>query len=161
LRRFGFGSSQIVVWRPNLRQRAAEFSGAVRGFFWAKVHRFGANGGDACWCRIPLEGVVVVILPALRLWVKTVDLAVSTAAALCIVALLRASPWSPDTTRYRFSVFVVLVFSVFLFFIFDLLYKRFSSPPCTGSAVGCYIIYSGVKACFEEEAHKSVDVASN
>jgi hypothetical protein len=84
----------------------------VGGFFRAKAQRFGANGGDACGCCIPLEGIVVAIFPALWLRVKTLDLAVSTAAALCVVTLLRASLWSPDTSRYRFSVFVVLVFCV-------------------------------------------------
>jgi hypothetical protein len=59
--------------------------------FRANAQRFGTNGGDACGCRIPLEGVIVVILPALWLQVKTLDLAVSTAAALCVVTLLRAS----------------------------------------------------------------------
>jgi hypothetical protein len=53
----------------------------VQGFFRAKAPRFSANGGDACGCRIPLEGVVVVILSVLWLRVKTLDLAVSTAAA--------------------------------------------------------------------------------
>jgi hypothetical protein len=86
--------------------------------------------------------------------VKTLDLAVSTAAARCVVTLLGASSWSLDTIRYRFVFFVVLVFPCFSLFIFDLLCKRFSSPPCIGSAVGCYIIYSGVKACFEKSAQK-------
>jgi hypothetical protein len=71
----------------------------VRGFFRAKAQRFSADGGDACGCRIPLGGVVVVILPALRLRVKTLDLMVSMTAALCVVTLLRASSWSPDFTR--------------------------------------------------------------
>jgi hypothetical protein len=43
---------------------------------------------------------------------------------------------------------------VFLSFIFDLLCKRFSSPPCIGSAIGCYIIYSWAKACFEQRPKK-------
>jgi hypothetical protein len=129
-------------------QRAAEFSVVVRGFFRAKAQRFSADGGDACGCRIPLGGVVVVILPALRLRVKTLDLMVSM--TVCVVILLGASSWSPDSTRFCFFVFVVLVFPCYLFFIFDLLCKRFSSPPCIGSAVGCYIIYSGAKASFEE-----------
>jgi hypothetical protein len=48
--------------------------------------------------------------------VKTLDLAVTTAAALCVVTLLGASSWSPDTTWYRFNVFgQVLVFPCFLF----------------------------------------------
>jgi hypothetical protein len=94
-------------------QRAAEFSGAVQGFFRAKAPRFSANDDDACGCRIPLEGVVVVILSALRLRVKTLDLTVSTAAALCVVTLLGASSWSPVATQYCFVVFVVLVFPCF------------------------------------------------
>jgi hypothetical protein len=80
--------------------------------------------------------------------VKTLDLMVSMTATLCVVTLLRASSWSPDSTRFRFFIFVVLVFPCYLFFIFDLLCKRFFSPPCIGLAVGCYIIYSGAKACF-------------
>jgi hypothetical protein len=78
-------------------QRAARVSGAVRGFFRAKAQRLSANGGDACGCRYPLGGVVVVILSALWLRVKTLDLVVSTAAALCVVTLLGASSWCPDS----------------------------------------------------------------
>jgi hypothetical protein len=55
-------------------QQAAEFSGVVRGFFRAKAQRLGTNGGDACGCLSPLGGVVVAILSALWLWVKTLDL---------------------------------------------------------------------------------------
>jgi hypothetical protein len=87
-------------------------------FFRAKAQRTCANGGDACGCRDPLEGAVVVILTALRLRVKTLDLTVSTAAALGVVTLVGASSWSPDFAWYRFNVFVGLVFPCFLFFIF-------------------------------------------
>jgi hypothetical protein len=46
-----------------------------------------------------LGGVVVVILSVLRLQVKTLDLAVSTAEVLCVATLLGASLWSRlDTT---------------------------------------------------------------
>jgi hypothetical protein len=62
----------------------------------------------------------VAILPAIWLRVKTLDLSVSTAVAPCIVTLLGASSWSPDTTRFHFFVFVVLVFPCFSVFIFDL-----------------------------------------
>jgi hypothetical protein len=85
----------------------------------------------------------MVILPVLRLRVKTLDLAVSTAAALCVVTLLGASSWSPDATWYRLFVFVDLVFLCFLFFIFDLLYKRFSSSPCIGLTVVALFIKQG------------------
>jgi hypothetical protein len=126
-------------------QRAAKFSGAVRGYFRAKAQRLGASGGDACGCRNPLGGVGVVILPALRLRVKTLDLVVSTAAALSIVTLLGASSRSPDSTWYRFDVFggKFLVFPCFIFFIFDLLCKRFSSSPCIGSAVVALFLKRG------------------
>jgi hypothetical protein len=63
-------------------QRAAEFSGAMCGCLQAKTQRLGANGGDACGCRNPLGAVVVGIRPAVWLWVKTLDLAVSTEAAV-------------------------------------------------------------------------------
>jgi hypothetical protein len=79
-------------------QRVTKLSGAVQGFFWVKALRISANGGDAYGCRNPLGGVVVVILPVPGLRVKTLDLTVSTAAALCVVTLLEASLWSPDTT---------------------------------------------------------------
>jgi hypothetical protein len=107
----------------------------MRGFFRAKAQRLGVNGGDACGCHNPLEGFVVVILPVLRLRVKTLDLTVS-AAAVYVVTLLRASSWSPDITQYRFNVFggKFWFFRVF-FLIFELLCKRFSSPPYIGSAV--------------------------
>jgi hypothetical protein len=100
----GVGSASVLA-APRSRfgdltrgQRAAKFLGAVRGFFRAKVQHLGARGGDACGCRHPLGGVVVVILPALRLQVKTLDLIVSTAAALCVVTLLGASSQSPNST---------------------------------------------------------------
>jgi hypothetical protein len=44
-----------------------------------KAQRFSSNGGDACGCRNPLEGVVVVIFPVLWLRVKTLDLTISAA----------------------------------------------------------------------------------
>jgi hypothetical protein len=53
--------------------------------FPAKAQRFGANDGDACGCRDPLEGVVAATLSALGLWVKTQDLVVSMTAALYCV----------------------------------------------------------------------------
>jgi hypothetical protein len=87
----------------------------VRIFFRAKAQRISANGGDACGCCNPLEGTVLVILPALHLRVKTLDLTVLT-AALFIGILLGASSWSPDTAWYRFNVFVGLLFCVFFFY---------------------------------------------
>jgi hypothetical protein len=76
--------------------------------------------------------------------VKTLDLVVSTAAALCVVTLLGASSWSPDSmVSFQCLRCQVLVFRVFLFFIFDLLCKRFSSPPCIGSAVVALFIKRG------------------
>jgi hypothetical protein len=129
-------------------QQAAKFSGAVRGFLQAKAQRFSANVGDACGCRFPLEGVVEAILPMQRLRVKTLDLVVSTAATLCVVTLLGALSWSPDTTRVSLF-FVVLVFLCFSFFIFDLICKRFSSPSCIiGPLIAIVQLYSGVKASF-------------
>jgi hypothetical protein len=75
--------------------------------------------------------------------VKTLDLAILTVAALCVVTLLGASLWSRDTTMFLFFGFCSFGFSVF-FFIFDLLCKRFSYPPCIiGPLVA---IYSGAKA---------------
>jgi hypothetical protein len=90
---------------PSWRQRATKFSGAVCGCFRAKVQRLGANDGDACGCRNPLGGVVVGIRPALRLRVKTLDLTVSTTAAECVVTLLGASLWSPESTWSHPNVF--------------------------------------------------------
>jgi hypothetical protein len=49
-------------------QWAAEFLGAVQGFFRAKAQRISANDSDACWCRKPLRDVIVVIL--LTLWLR-------------------------------------------------------------------------------------------
>jgi hypothetical protein len=107
----GVGSTSVLA-APRSRfgdltrgQRAAKFSGAVPGFFQAKAQRLGASGGDACGCCHPLGGVIVVIFPVLRLQVKTLDLVVSTTAALCVVTLLGASSQSPDSTWYRFDVF--------------------------------------------------------
>jgi hypothetical protein len=63
--------------------------------FLAKAQRFGANDGDACGCRDPLEGVVAATLSALGLRVKTQDLVVSMMAALyCVVTFLGALSWS-------------------------------------------------------------------
>jgi hypothetical protein len=103
---------------PSWRQRATKFSGAVCGCFRAKVQRLGANDGDACGCRNPLGGVVVGIRPALRLRVKTLDLTVSTTAAECVVTLLGASLWSPESTWSHPNVFggKCEVFCVFSFF---------------------------------------------
>jgi hypothetical protein len=97
----------------------------VRGFFRAKAQRLGTSGGDACGCRNPLGGVGVVILPTVRLRVKTLDLMFSTAAALSIVTLLGASSRSPDSTWYRFDVFggKFLVFRV-LFSLFLICFVR-------------------------------------
>jgi hypothetical protein len=107
-------------------QLAGEFSEVIQGFFRAEARHFSANDDDAWGCRNPLEGVVVVILSVIRLRVKTLDLAVSTVMAPCVVALLGASSWSPDTTLFCFNVFVDLFF---LFFIFDLLCKSMSNRP--------------------------------
>jgi hypothetical protein len=128
---------------PSWRQRATKFSGAVCGCFRAKVQRLGANHGDACGCRNPLGGVVVGIRPVLWLRVKTLDLTVSTMAADCVVTLLGASLWSPDSTRSVPMSSLVLVFLVLFCLSFDLLCKRFSSPPCIGSAVAALFIKRG------------------
>jgi hypothetical protein len=45
----------------------------VRRFFRAKALCFGTNGGDACGCRNPLEGVVVGTFSIFGLRVKTLD----------------------------------------------------------------------------------------
>jgi hypothetical protein len=70
------GASALTAPRSRFRgqtqgQWMAEFSEAVRGFFWAKAQCFSTDGGDARGCRNPLGGVVVVILPVLWLRVKT------------------------------------------------------------------------------------------
>ena len=85
-------------------QRTAEFSGVVWGFVRVKAQRLRANGGNACGCCYPLGDVVVAILPVIQFRVKTLDLAVSTAAALRVVTLLGASSWSSDSTRSCFNV---------------------------------------------------------
>jgi hypothetical protein len=71
--------------------RVARASGTVRGFFRAKPQRLFANDGDACGYRFLLGGIFVVILSVLRLRVKTLDLVISMAAALCVITLLGAS----------------------------------------------------------------------
>jgi hypothetical protein len=67
-----------------------------RGFFWAKFQRFGANDGDACGCRDPLEDIVVATLPAIELWVKTLDLCGlgDDDGACSVVSFLGALSWS-------------------------------------------------------------------
>jgi hypothetical protein len=45
----------------------------VRRFFQAKALCFRANGGDACGCRNPLEGVIVGTFSTPGLRVKTLD----------------------------------------------------------------------------------------
>jgi hypothetical protein len=54
-------------------QRGFKILGAVRRFFQEKALRFGANGGDACGCRNPIGGAVVVTFSLLKLRVKTLD----------------------------------------------------------------------------------------
>jgi hypothetical protein len=102
-------------------QRAAEFSRAVQGYFRAKAQCISANGNNACGYRNPLGGAVVVILLVLRLRVKTLHLAVSTAVALCVVTLLWASSWSPRFHLVSFQCLRRSGFSVF-FFCLSLIY---------------------------------------
>jgi hypothetical protein len=125
-------------------QRTAEFSEAVRGFFRAKAQCFNTNGGDACGCRNPLGGFVVVILPVLWLWVKTLDLTISTAATVYVVTLLGHCHGAQSPLGIV-SMSLVASFGplCFLFFIFDLLCKRFSSSPCISSAVVALFIKRG------------------
>jgi hypothetical protein len=68
----------------------------VRRFFWAKALRFGANGGDACGCRNPDGGAIVVTFSPLKLRVKTIDHAVSMMATRCLISLLGVSLWSSE-----------------------------------------------------------------
>jgi hypothetical protein len=77
--------------------------------------------------------------------VKNLHLALSMMAALCVVILLGASSWSPDTTWYHFNIFggKFWFFHVFFFSIFGLLYKRFSSPPYIGLAIVALFIKRG------------------
>ena len=70
----GGGSAQISWWKLD-----SEVGGGLRyrirrEFFRAKSQRFGADDGDACGCRDPLEGVVVATPDVLGLRVKTLDL---------------------------------------------------------------------------------------
>jgi hypothetical protein len=72
--------------------------------------------------------------------VKTLDLMISTVATLCIVTLLGASSWSPDSmVSFQSLWWQVLVFSCFSLFIFDLLCKRSSWPPCISSSLWLYL----------------------
>ena len=65
-----------------------------REFFRAKSQRFGADDGDACGCRVPLEGVVVATLAAC-LRVKTLDpCGLGGGGACCVVTFLKALSWS-------------------------------------------------------------------
>ena len=69
----GGGSTQIAWWKPG-----SEVGGGLRyrirrELFRAKSQRFGADDGDACGCRDPLEGVVVATPDVLGLRVKTLD----------------------------------------------------------------------------------------
>jgi prolipoprotein diacylglyceryltransferase len=66
----------------------------------------------------------VGICPAVRLRVKTLDLAVSTAVVQCVIILLVASSWSPDSTRSRLNISGVK----FRFFIF-----------CVVSSLICFV----------------------
>lgn len=45
----------------------------VRAFFRAKAYHSGTNGDDACGCRCPLGGVVVITFRVSELRVKTFD----------------------------------------------------------------------------------------
>jgi hypothetical protein len=138
-------------------QWEAEFSGVGRGFFRTKAQRLGANGSDACGCRNPFGGVVVAILSALRLRVKTLDL-----HGLDGGGAVRRYPLEGVVVEPRFHS-VVSMFSVasfgfpcfFFLLIFDLLYKRFSSPPCIGSAVVALFIKKG-ESLFRERFVKQI-----
>jgi hypothetical protein len=81
--------------------------------------------------------------PAVGLRLKALDLVVSTAAAQCVVFPLwgvvvepRLDSVSCQCSRGNFGVYVLFIF----IFFFDLLCKRFSSPPCIGSAVAALFI---------------------
>jgi hypothetical protein len=77
---------------------------------------FTANGDDACGCHIPLGGVVVIILPMLRLLVKILDLAVSMVAVLS--SLLS---WG-IVVEPRFHSVSFLCFRSFGFSVFSFIY---------------------------------------
>jgi hypothetical protein len=79
-------------------------SGVVRRFSRAKAQRLGANGGNACGYRNPLGGTVVGTFSMSGLWVKTLDLLVSTTAACYVVTLLGASSRSSGSSRSRSGV---------------------------------------------------------
>jgi hypothetical protein len=77
----------------------------VRRFFRSKALRFGADGGDACGCRNTDVGAVVVTFSSLKLRVKTLDHAISTMAARCVVSLLGGFIVELRVPRSRFAVF--------------------------------------------------------
>lgn len=51
----------------------SEVPGCIAKVFPAKAQHFDASGGDACDCRNPLGGTVVVTSPVSGLQVKTLD----------------------------------------------------------------------------------------
>jgi hypothetical protein len=118
-RRFSFGNPRSCLGCPTWGQRTGEFSGAVCGCFGTKAQHPAPNDSDACGCRNPLGGVVMGIRSAVRLRVKALDLAVSTATVHCVVFPLGGVGVEPcfdsvscQCLRGNFG------FSVFFFFVF-------------------------------------------
>jgi hypothetical protein len=133
------------AWRkPNSGLAGGSNLGAVRWFFWAKAQRFGANGGDACGCRNPLDGAVVVTFSAPKLWVKTLDhCGLDGGGALRHYSLggVVAELWFHSVpVRCLRSSFGL---SCLYFFYLDLLCKGVSPSPCIGSAVVALFIKRG------------------
>jgi hypothetical protein len=94
-RRLGVVSAQIVWWKLGSGLASILRFQVWRGFFRAKSQRFGANDGDACGCRDPLEGIIVATLSALGLRVKTLDLCgLGDDGACSVVSFLGALSWS-------------------------------------------------------------------
>jgi hypothetical protein len=94
----------------------------VRRFFPAKAQRFDANGGDACGCRNPLEGVVVVTFFVLGIRVKILDFGLNDGGVMRRY-LLGGVVVEPRVISVL-GVFGSIRFSVVFLFIFDLLCKK-------------------------------------
>jgi hypothetical protein len=123
-RRFSFGNPRSCLGCPTWGQRTGEFSGAVCGCFGTKAQHPAPNDSDACGCRNPLGGVVMGIRSAVRLRVKALDLAVSTATAHCVVfpswgrrcgapfrlGLVSMSSWQLWVLRVLFFCFSLICF---------------------------------------------------
>jgi hypothetical protein len=144
-RRYGFGISQIVVRRSNSGTKGGRVLGSGARIFPGKSSAPRRQQRRCLRVSLPSWGHRYGHPSVLWLRVKTPDFrGLDDGRTECVVTLLGASLWSSGFTSSCLIIFGgKFWFSVFFLLIFDLLCKRFSSPPCIGLAVVALFIKRG------------------